>query len=207
MKENLTEIVFILDRSGSMSSLVEDTIGGFNTFIENQKKEKGEALLTTVLFDHDYELLHDGLNLQSVKPLTNKEYYPRGTTALLDAVGRTINTIGDRLNNTPEEEKPSKVIFVITTDGQENSSKEFTRSQIKDMVKHQTEKYDWQFIFLGANIDAVSTAEGFGISGQFASNYTANTMGTRSVYETMSNVVADYRVKGVVLDDWNQDIK
>jgi len=207
MKENLTEIIFILDRSGSMRSLTNDTIGGFNAFVENQKKEDGEATLTTVLFDYEYELLHDGVNLKDVNPLTNKEYFARGSTALLDAIGRAINTVGGRLDNTPEDEKPSKVIFVITTDGEENSSKEFRQSQIKEMIEHQTETYNWQFIFLGANIDAVSTAQNFGIQGQFASNYTASGLGTRSVYDGVSNMVSGYRDKGVVLDNWNADIK
>jgi len=136
MKENLTEMVFILDRSGSMSNLTKDTIGGFNTMIENQKKEDGDAVLTTVLFDDMYELLHDGVNIQDVKELTNKEYYARGMTALLDAIGKTINTVGERLSKTKEEDRPSKIIFVITTDGQENSSKEFTQKQIKEMIEH-----------------------------------------------------------------------
>jgi uncharacterized protein YegL len=207
MKENLTEIVFILDRSGSMYGLVEDTIGGFNSFIEEQKKEDGEALLTTVLFDNQCEILHDGINLKDVKILTNKEYFTRGMTALLDAIGKTINSVGNRLNKTPEDEKPSKVIFVITTDGYENSSIEFTQKQIKEMIGYQTSKYNWQFIFLGANIDAVNVAESYGIRGQFASKYTADTWGTQSVYTTMSNVVRDYREKGVVLDNWKNNIK
>ena len=173
MKENLTEIVFILDRSGSMSSLTTDTIGGFNSFIDTQKQEDGEAILTTILFDDQYEILHNGVDIKTVKPLTSKEYSARGMTALLDAIGKTINTVGERLNKTNEDDKPSKVIFVITTDGQENSSKEFTQSKVKEMIEHQTNNYSWQFMFLGANIDAVSTAQSFGISGQFASNYTA----------------------------------
>jgi len=125
MKNNLTEIVFILDRSGSMCSLVNDTIGGFNSFIEDQKQEDGEALLTTILFDDQYEILHNGVNIKTVKPMTTKEYSARGMTALLDAIGKTINTVGDRFNKLDEDNKPSKVIFVITTDGQENQSKEF----------------------------------------------------------------------------------
>ena len=136
MKNNLTEIVFILDRSGSMSRLVEDTIGGFNSFIETQKKEVGEAVLTTILFDDQYEILHNGVDIKNVKPMTTKEYSARGMTALLDAIGKTINNVGDRLNKTDDKDKPSKVIFVITTDGQENSSKEFTQKQIKEMIEH-----------------------------------------------------------------------
>ena len=207
MNKNLTEIVFILDRSGSMGHLTDDTIGGFNTFIENQKKEDGEAVLTTVLFDHQYELLHDGINLKDINPLTNKEYFARGTTALLDAIGKTINTIGNRLSNTKEEDKPSKVIMVITTDGAENASMEFTQPQIKEMIEHQTDKYDWQFMFLGANIDAVSTAQSFGISGQFAANYTANSRGTDALYTTMSKSVSCLRSVGVLEDNWKDDLK
>ena len=207
MNKNLTEIVFILDRSGSMGHLTDDTIGGFNTFIENQKKEDGEAVLTTVLFDNQYELLHDGVNLKDVNPLTNKEYFARGTTALMDAVGKTINTIGNRLSNTKEEDKPSKVIMVITTDGAENASMEFTQPQIKEMIEHQTNKYDWQFMFLGANIDAVSTAQNFGISGQFAANYTASSVGTDALYSTLSKSVSCVRGMGVLEDNWKDDLK
>ena len=207
MKENLTEMVFILDRSGSMSNLTKDTIGGFNTMIENQKKEDGDAVLTTVLFDDMYELLHDGVNIQDVKELTNKEYYARGMTALLDAIGKTINTVGERLSKTKEENRPSKIIFVITTDGQENSSKEFTQKQIKEMIEHQTNTYNWQLMFLGANIDAVSTAQSFGISGQFASNYTANSRGTDALYTSVSKSVSSFRSMGAVDSDWKKGLQ
>jgi len=207
MKNNLTEIVFILDRSGSMSRLVEDTIGGFNSFIKTQKKEVGEAVLTTILFDDQYEILHNGVDIKDVKPMTTKEYSARGMTALLDAIGKTINNVGDRLNKTNEDDKPSKVIFVITTDGQENTSKEFKQSQIKKMIEHQTNTYNWQFLFLGANIDAVGTAQSFGISGQFASNYTANSVGTDSLYTSLSRGISNYRGKGAMESNWNSDIK
>jgi len=207
MKDNLTEIVFILDRSGSMSNLVTDTIGGFNSFIEIQKQEDGEAILTTILFDDQYEILHNGVDIKAVKLLTTKEYSARGMTALLDAIGKTINTVGDRLSKTKEEDKPSKVIFVITTDGQENSSKEFTQSKVKEMIKHQTNNYSWKFLFLGANIDAVSTAQNFGISGQFASNYTANSRGIGTLYSSVSKSVASYRTDGEIQDNWNDEIK
>jgi len=197
MKDNLTEIVFILDRSGSMQDLVKDTIGGFNSFIEKQQKESGEAILTTVLFDDQYELLHDRINLKDVKKLTDKEYYTRGTTALLDAIGKTINSIGLKLNNTEEKDRPSKVIFVITTDGQENSSKEFKKDKIKEMVETQTNKYNWQFLFLGANIDAVSVGNSYGIN--MVSNYTANSIGTQSLYAGVSKSVASYRSTGKLM--------
>lgn len=207
MKKDLTEIIFILDRSGSMGYLTQDTIGGYNTFIENQKKEEGEALVSTILFDNKYEILHNGVNISDVQPLTDKEYYVRGMTALLDAVGKTINEVGDRLNKTKEEDKPSKVIMIITTDGQENNSKEFNSQQIKDMITRQTEKYNWQFMFLGANIDAVREAESIGIKGMFASNYTANAVGTDSLYRGMSATVANYRSKGTIDNDWKNEIK
>lgn len=207
MKDNLTEIVFILDRSGSMGNLVNDTIGGFNSFIETQKQEDGEAVLTTILFDDKYEILHNGVDIKTVNPLTTKEYSARGMTALLDAIGKTINTVNERLNNTNEEDKPSKVIFVITTDGQENMSKEFKQAQVKEMIERQTNENKWQFLFLGANIDAVSTAQSFGISANFASNYSANSVGTDALYTTLSKSVASYRDMGVMKDDWNKDIK
>lgn len=206
MNNNLTEIVFILDRSGSMGYLVTDTIGGFNSFVKKQKNEEGEANLTTVLFDNKYELLHDGADLKTVNPITEKEYFVRGTTALLDAIGISITTVKNRIENTPEEEKPSKVIFVITTDGYENASKEYFRPQISQMINEQTEK-GWQFLFLGANIDAVSTAESFGINGQFASNYSANSVGTDSLYTSVSKSVGEFRSIGIIDADWKSEIK
>lgn len=207
MRENLTEIVFILDRSGSMGHLTNDTIGGFNSFIEQQKQEEGEAILTTVLFDDQYDVLHDGVDLNEIQQLTNKEYYARGMTALLDAIGKTINTVHSRLENTDEKYRPSKVIFVITTDGEENCSKEFTREQIKKLVEKQTKEHDWQFLFLGANIDAISTAQSFGISGQFAANYTASSVGTDSLYATLSKSVSNFRGMGEIQENWNSEIK
>lgn len=193
MKKNLTEMVFILDRSGSMQSLTSDTIGGFNSMIENQKKEDGEAYVTTVLFDDNYELLHDHVDIQKIQPITNKEYYARGCTALLDAVGKTINSIGSRLSATPEEERPEKVIFVITTDGYENSSREFTRYTVKDMIEHQQTKYSWTFMFLGANMDAVSEASSLGISSAYSKTYTASAQGTSSAYYATCDALTSIR--------------
>lgn len=186
MKKNLTEMVFILDRSGSMQSLTNDTVGGFNSMIENQKKEEGEAFVTTVLFDDQYELLHDHVDIKEIQPISNKEYYARGMTALLDAVGKTINSIGSRLNATPEDERPDKVVFVITTDGFENASIEFNKNTIKEMIEHQQSKYSWTFMFLGANMDAVGEAASLGINTDFARTYTADSWGTQSVYDSMS---------------------
>ena len=207
MKKDLTEIIFILDRSGSMSSLTEDTIGGYNSYIESQKKEKGEVLLTTVLFDHEYKILHNGVNIQDIKRLTNTEYSARGMTALLDAIGMTINNVGARLNKTPEEDRPEKVIMIITTDGQENASKEYNQAKIKEMIEEQTNKYSWQFIFLGANIDAITVARSIGINEKFASNYGANSEGTKSIYATMDCITSMYRSTGKIEDNWNKDIK
>ena len=203
MKKNLTEMVFILDRSGSMNHLVSDTIGGFNSMIEQQKKEDGEAYVTTVLFDDYYELLHDHVNVQGVAPITNKEYYARGCTALLDAVGKTINSIGQRLSNTPEEERPEKVIFVITTDGYENASREFTKSKIKEMIEHQQNVYSWVFIFLGANMDAVSEAAGYGINSAHAHTYTASAQGTSSVYYATADALSS--IRSIDLDSLTSD--
>ena len=193
MKKNLTELVFILDRSGSMCYLVDDTIGGFNSMIEEQKKEDGEAYVTTVLFDGQYELLHDHVNITDVEPITRKEYYARGNTALLDAVGTTINSIGTRLYETPEDERPEKVIFVITTDGHENASMEFSKSQIKEMIEHQQDVYSWVFMFLGANMDAVSEAASYGIKSAYSKTYTASAQGTSSVYASSSKAISDIR--------------
>lgn len=193
LKENLTELIFILDRSGSMFNLASDTIGGFNSMIKSQKKEPGEAYVTTVIFDDHYELLHDHINLKEIQPITDKEYFTRGCTALLDAIGKTINSIGVRLNNTPEDERPDKVIFVIMTDGYENASNEFTKSQVKEMIEHQQNKYSWTFMFLGADIDAVGEARSLGINSDFARSHTHTSIGTQSVYSAVSNAVAYLR--------------
>ena len=157
MDKNLTELVFILDRSGSMGGLESDTIGGFNSLLEKQKKVEGKCNLTTVLFDHDYELLHDRINIQAVSPLTEKDYYVRGSTALLDAVGRTISKIEHVQETTAEEYRAGKVMFVIITDGMENASREYTTKKVKSMIEAEKEK-GWEFVFLGANMDAVETA-------------------------------------------------
>lgn len=207
MKQDLTEIVFLIDRSGSMSHLTGDTVGGFNTFIKEQKEKDGEAKLTTVLFDNRYEVFHDGVDIKDVKDMTRKDCEARGSTALLDAVGKTINEVGCRLNGMLEDEKPSKVIFIITTDGEENASREFSANVIKEMVKTQTNTYNWQFIFLGANIDSVSSARGLGIDPKFAVNYSSNHAGGQSVYNTMNSTVSNYRNTGSVATDWAKDIK
>lgn len=203
MRENLTEMVFVLDRSGSMSGLAADTIGGFNELIEKQKKIEGDAYVTTVLFDHEYEVLHDHVALGEVAPLTDKEYFARGSTALLDAVGRTINAVGVRLAATPEEERPEHVVFVITTDGMENASREYTAKQVREMVEHQQQKYSWQFVFLGANMDAVSEARNLGISAKYAADFTPSHSGVRKMYSMALDSVMSSKRTGVSLSaDW-----
>lgn len=207
MNENLTELVFILDRSGSMSGLERDTIGGFNSMLEKQKKESGEAFVTTVLFDDKYKLLHDRNDIKRVNAITEKEYYVRGSTALLDAIGITINNIGIALSDTNEEERPGKVLFVIITDGMENSSREFSYEKIKEMVEHQKSKYAWDFIFLGANIDAIMTAGSFGISADRAANFVSDSSGTQLNYRVVSEAVSCIRKGRNVDASWKNEIE
>ena len=187
MKENLSEIIFILDKSGSMQPLTDDTIGGYNAYIENQKEESGEAYLTTVLFSDTHYYLHDHVNIKEIQPITKDEYWAGGCTALFDTIGDTINKVGYRLANTPEEERPAHVIFVITTDGYENASQEFSREQVKRMIEHQQNKYSWQFLFLGAGIDAYREASSIGIGGVHTMSVTASKEGTQNVYCSASN--------------------
>ena len=162
MKKDLTELVFILDRSGSMSGLEADTIGGFNAMIEKQKKTPGEALVSTVLFDHERIVLHDRANIQDIKPMTDRDYSVRGNTALLDAIGFSIHHIGNVHKYARKEDIPEHTIFVITTDGMENASGHYDSDKVKQMIERQKSKYGWEFLFLGANIDAVETARSFG---------------------------------------------
>jgi uncharacterized protein YegL len=193
MNENLTEIVAILDKSGSMEDLTNDTIGGFNSFLKEQKEIPGEAVLTTVLFNNSYTLLHDRVNIKNVKPMTNKEYIAQGSTALLDAMGKTINDIGLKLNNTAENERPGKVIFFIITDGEENASAEFSNEKIKEMVELQKNKYSWEFIFLGANVDSFNVANSIGISADRAFDYEADEEGIVCAQAAISVAVGNYR--------------
>jgi uncharacterized protein YegL len=206
MKRNLTELVFILDKSGSMSGLESDTIGGYNAMLKKQQGAEGEAIVTTVLFDDKYELLHDRINIKGIRPITEKDYYVGGCTALLDAIGKTIHKIGNAQRNTSEEHRADKVMFVITTDGMENASREYSYEKIKSMVERQKEKYGWEFIFLGANIDAVTTAARFGITHDRAATYNADEEGTRLNYEAISNVVCEMRSKGFISEDWKEKI-
>lgn len=206
MKENLTELIFILDRSGSMSGLEKDTIGGFNSMVEKQKNERGEAFVTTVLFDDKYELLHDRKDINNIEPISDKDYYVRGSTAFLDAMGITINNIGKSLADTKEEERPAKVLFVIITDGMENSSREFSYEKIKEMVDHQKTNYAWDFIFLGANIDAIMTAGAFGISPDRAANFISDSDGTQLNYRVVSEAVSSFRKGKMMNSNWKSEI-
>lgn len=206
MKKDFTELVFILDRSGSMGGLEKDTIGGFNSMLEKQRKEEGEVLVTTVLFDNMYELLHDRINLKGIKPMTDNEYYVRGTTALIDAIGLTINKISNIQNNTSEEERARQVIFIITTDGMENASVEFTADKVRQMIEEQKEKNGWEFLFLGANIDAVATARNYGIDSNRAVNYHSDKEGTLLNYAVISEAVTNFRAKKGINDDWKEKI-
>lgn len=207
MKKGLTELVFILDRSGSMSGLESDTIGGYNALLQKQKKEAGEAVITTVLFDDKYELLHDRINLRGIELITDKEYFVRGSTALLDAVGKTINKIGNAQKHTIENERAEHVMFVITTDGMENASREFSYEKVRQMIEHQKNKYGWEFIFLGANIDAITTAERFGIGKDRATNYNADSEGTLLNYEVISETVSCMRASRAISEDWKERIE
>ena len=193
MKKNLTELVFILDRSGSMAGLEADTIGGFNAMTQKQRKEPGEALVSTVLFDNETQVIHDRVPLEKVPALTQKEYYVRGCTALLDAVGGAIHHIGNVHKYAREEDRPEKTLFVITTDGMENASRRYTYDKVKAMIEHQREKYGWEFLFLGANIDAAREAARFGIRADRAANYHADHIGTEVIYEAVSEAVCQVR--------------
>ena len=184
-----TEIIFVIDKSGSMGHLVSDTIGGFNSFIESQKALDGKTTLTTILFDSTWKTLHNGVDIHEVNPMTTSDYIAGGMTAMLDAIGETINQVQDRHDELGEE-KPNNVLFVITTDGEENYSCKFNKSQIEKMIKHQTNGHGWNFMFLGANMDAVKEAESIGIKSDYAVNYDYSSVGTRAVYDTMACVAS-----------------
>ena len=190
MKKGLTEIVFILDRSGSMSGLEADTIGGYNSMLAKQKKEEGDAILSTVLFDDRTEVLHDRVSVHKVEPLTDNEYYVRGCTALLDAVGGAIEHIGHIHKELPEDERPEKTLFIITTDGMENASRRYDYAKVKKLVEKKKKKHQWEFIFMGANIDAVSVAGRFGVSKNRAVRYECDAVGTQINFDVMSKMVS-----------------
>jgi len=213
MKKNLTEIVFILDRSGSMSGLEKDTIGGFNSLIERQKKEEGEAYISTVLFDNETQVLHDRVPLDKVRPMTEEEYFVGGCTALLDAVGGAIHHIGNVHKYAREEDRPEKTLFVITTDGQENASTQYTYDKVKKLVERQKERFGWEFLFLGANIDAAKEAGRFGIQEDRTANYVCDAQGTEVNYRALNKAISRVRSCESVaccadaLGGWNDEIK
>ena len=206
MRKNLTELVFILDRSGSMAGLEDDTIGGFNAMIQKQKDEPGEAFVSTVLFDNVSEVIHDREDVQKIKPMTRNEYYVRGCTALLDAVGGAIHHIGNVHKYAREEDRPEKTLFVITTDGMENASRKYSYEKVRSMIERQKERYGWEFIFLGANIDAAKEAARFGIDADCAADYHADSKGTAVIYEAMSEVVCNVRASRPMNKEWKRNV-
>ncbi len=211
MKKGLTELVFILDKSGSMSGLESDTIGGFNSMLAKQKEVDGECYVTTVFFDNDYELIHDRIDIKAISPITEKEYQVGGSTALLDAIGRTVNKIDNAQKHTAEEYRAEKVMFVIITDGEENSSREYTSDKVKALIERQKEKYAWEFVFLGANIDAVETAVRYGISADRAMGYISDSKGTGLNFRVMAKAVTRFRESGTVdaacFEEIREDVK
>ncbi|MBR2894801.1 MAG: VWA domain-containing protein [Oscillospiraceae bacterium] len=202
----MTELVFILDRSGSMSGLESDTIGGFNSMIEKQKREEGTAVVSTVLFNSESVVIHDRLPLSKVPHMTEEEYFPQGCTALLDAVGGAIHHIGNIHKYARKEDVPEKTMFIITTDGYENASNHYDYEKVRKMIERQTEKYGWEFIFLGANIDAVAEAKRFGIREDRAVNYHADALGTALNYEVISEAVCSFRACRPLGADWKERI-
>ena len=207
MKRNLTELVFILDRSGSMQGLEGDTIGGFNAMMEKQKREPGEALVSTILFDDRTQVLHDRVRVGEVGPITEKEYYVRGCTALLDAIGGAIHHIGNIHKYARSEDVPEHTLFVITTDGMENASRRYSARQVKEMIRRQKEKYGWEFLFLGANVDAVETAGHLGIAPDRAVNYHCDSEGTRLNYQVVGQAVAAVRCRATLDGRWKEAIE
>lgn len=193
MNPNLTEIACVIDRSGSMESIRSDAIGGFNSFLKSQREEEGDARVTLVLFDHEYLVTCENTDIHQVANLDNRSYEPRGTTALLDAIGRTIDDMGTRFAHTPEENRPGQVIVAILTDGLENASRKFSRQQIFEKIKHQREKYNWEFVFLAANQNAIATAESLAISATDAANFSATQAGTAQCFAVMQQVVSQKR--------------
>ena len=206
MKNNVTELVFILDRSGSMAGLEGDTIGGFNSMIEKQKKQDGVCYVSTVLFDDVSEVLYDRVKLEDIPKMTDRDYTVRGCTALIDAIGGAIHHIGNIHKYARPEDVPEHTLFVITTDGQENTSRRYTSEQVKKMIERQKKKHGWEFLFIGANIDAVETAARYGIGRDRAVNYNADGEGTNILYESVAKAVYSVRANAAISDDWSDEI-
>ena len=207
MKKGLTEMVFILDRSGSMCGLEKDTIGGFNSMIKQQKQAEGSAVVSTVLFDDEIKVLHDRVEIDKIREMTDEDYFTCGCTALLDAVGGAIHHIGNIHKYARNDDVPEKTIFVIITDGLENSSRRYNLAKVKKMISRQKEKYGWEFLFVGANIDAVHTAGAMGIQEDNAVDYVADSEGTEVVYSVLSETVINIREKGKMQSDWQSAIR
>lgn len=207
MKNNTTELVFILDQSGSMQRLAGDTIGGFNSLIEKQKKEPGACYVTTVLFDTAFRTLHDRVPLEKVEPMTGRDYVPGGCTALLDAVGNTIRHIAGIHKYARPEDVPEKTLIVITTDGMENASRHFSRAEIKRMIAHEQEKYGWQFLFLGANIDAFDAADRIGIGREFTTNFMPDGSGMEKSFRAVDLAVRSARCRKPLAASWKKEVE
>lgn len=206
MNRHLTELVFILDRSGSMRGLEQDTIGGFNAMLDRQREAEGQALVSTVLFDSGTEVIHDRVDVRKVEPMTEKQYAVRGCTALLDAVGGAIHHIGNVHKYAREEDRPARTLFVITTDGMENASRRYDAGRVREMIRRQTERYGWEFLFLGANIDAVQTAGRFGIDADRAANYHSDSLGTALNYDVLGDAIHAVRGGKPLDSNWKQRI-
>lgn len=207
MKPDLTEIVFVLDRSISTRHRVKSRIDGYNSFLAAQKDVAGDAQLTTAVLTDAFEVLHDGVNLRAVQPVVDKDHFAKDCTALLDAIGTTIQAVGSRLDQTPEAERPSKVLFAVVTDGPEKASQQFTYEQICEMVCHQQEKYSWEFLFCGANMDALTEARNMGIQQERAVGYIPTVAGTKALYGALGRFVSDFRTEGEVAADWSRPLQ
>lgn len=207
MKKGLTELVFILDQSGSMFNLAGDTIGGFNAMIDQQKKEPGEALVSTVLFSNNSVVIHDRVSLDHIPPLTERDYRPSGSTALLDAIGGAIHHIRNVHKYARAEDIPEHTLFVITTDGMENASRTYSIERVREMIKRQKDENGWDFLFLGANIDAIKTAGSFGIDINCAANYCGDSQGTRLTYDAVGSAVSAVRACAPLNGDWKKRVE
>ena len=207
MKKDSTEMIFILDKSGSMAGLESDTIGGFNSMLEKQRKLEGEVVISTVLFNHRFNVIHNRVDIKDIHQLTHNEYYTDGMTALLDAIGRSIRKIKHVYAETLLEDRPSKVMFVITTDGMENSSTEYDYQKVKSMISDVKEKYNWEFLFLGANIDAINEASKFGINKDNAVRYHSDKKGTKENFEAINEAMTSYRTTNVIKKNWKRRVE